>query len=324
MTKYFVRWFQLSFILLAIIITAIAISSCQLSEDTEENPPTPTVLTTATPRPYRTPTAQTIPTVVTTEPEEEAALTLTVWTIEPISADAEGEAGAFINNSLRNFQRTHEDIDVNVILRKPSGKGGALDFLRTSSNVAPTILPDIVILNATDLNHAYTEELVQSLDGKLDRSIVQDLLPAARKVGTVDGNLVGVPLGLEMEHTVYNTGTFTAPLVLWSDVLSSNTRYAFPAKGVNGLVNDTTLSFYFSSGGTLVDDQGNPTIDERVLRNVLEFYQTAVENEIIDQFGVTFENLVLDFGGSLYLDDNDDITATPFCKYGVKRPGDSN
>ena len=51
------------------------------------------------------------------------------------------------------------------------------------------------------------------------------------------------------------------------------------------------------------------------------FAAFLVENEIIDQFGVTFENLVLDFGGSLYLDDNDDITATPFCKYSVKRPG---
>jgi multiple sugar transport system substrate-binding protein len=116
----------------------------------------------------------------------------------------------------------------------------------------------------------------------LDRSIVQDLIPAARKMGTVDNRLVGVPLGLEMEHTVYNTRTFTAPLVLWSDVLSSNTKYLFPAKGINGLVNDTTLSLYFSTGGKLLDDQGAPTLDERVLRDVLDFYQQALESGVID------------------------------------------
>lgn len=49
------------------------------------------------------------------------------------------------------------------------------------------------------------------------------------------------------------------------------------------------------------------------------FAAFLVENEIIDQFGVKFDDLVLDFGGTLYLDDNDDITATPFCKFGVKR-----
>ena len=282
MTKYLTHRIHLGLVLLAAATAVFVISSCQLSPDTAENTPTASVVTTITPQPYRTPTPQTTPTVAIEATEEDPKLTLTVWTIESISPNTEGEVGTFISNNVRNFERTHPDIDVNMILKKPTGKGGALDFLRTSSKVAPTILPDIVVLNATDLNSAYNENLVQSLDEKLDRSIAQDLLPAARKVGTVDGKLVGVPLGLEMEHTVYNTGTFTAPLVLWSDVLSSNTRYVFPAKGVNGLVNDTTLSFYFSSGGRLLDDQGNPTIDERVLRDVLKFYQTAVENEVID------------------------------------------
>ena len=65
-------------------------------------------------------------------------------------------------------------------------------------------------MNATDLNQAFSEGLIQPLDGRLDRSIVQDLLPAARRMGTVDDRLVGVPLGLEMEHIVYNTLVFTA------------------------------------------------------------------------------------------------------------------
>ena len=49
------------------------------------------------------------------------------------------------------------------------------------------------------------------------------------------------------------------------------------------------------------------------------FAAFLVENEIYDQFGIKFDDLVLDFGGTLYLDEDDDITATPFCKYGVKR-----
>ena len=49
------------------------------------------------------------------------------------------------------------------------------------------------------------------------------------------------------------------------------------------------------------------------------FAAFLVENEIYDQFGVKFDDLALDFGGKLYLDDDDDITATPFCKFGVKQ-----
>ncbi len=282
MIHHLLRAIRLAFVLTIGVTTILLIVSCQQSGATPETEQ-PTPQTSITPRPYRTPTPATTATPVSTETPEDTTLTLTVWTIESTSPDAEGEAGDFIRNSLRNFERTHPNTEVEVQLKKASGKGGLLDFLRTSSKVAPTIMPDVAILNATDLNQAYKDGLIQSLEGRLDRAVVQDLLPAARRMGTVDNKLVGVPLGLEMEHTVYNTSTFTAPLVLWSDVLSSNTRYLFPAKGINGLVNDTTLSFYFSTGGKLLDDQGNPTIDERVLMKVLDFYRLARENNIIDE-----------------------------------------
>ena len=44
-----------------------------------------------------------------------------------------------------------------------------------------------------------------------------------------------------------------------------------------------------------------------------------IENEIQDQFGITFDGLVLDFGGTLYLEDDEEVKRTPFCKYGVVR-----
>ncbi|WDP93359.1 MAG: NADH-quinone oxidoreductase subunit C [Desulfobacter sp.] len=50
------------------------------------------------------------------------------------------------------------------------------------------------------------------------------------------------------------------------------------------------------------------------------FSAFLVENEIIDLYGVKFDGLVLDFGGTLYLDrEMDNVTATPFCKFGVTR-----
>jgi ABC-type glycerol-3-phosphate transport system substrate-binding protein len=284
MADYFSYRIHLIIALVAGVMILIIASGCDLSAPMAEvNQNTPTAEATATTRPIQTPIVGTTPTITTTETPEDTTITLTLWTIESISDVAQGEAANFISNNLRTFRRNNPALKVKMLLKKPSGKGGMLDFLRTSREVAPTILPDVAVLNATDLSQAYTEGLIQPLDGRLDRSIVQDLIPAARRMGTVDNKLVGVPLGLEMEHTVYNTRTFTAPLVLWTDVLSSNTKYLFPAKGINGLVNDTTLSLYFSTGGKLLDDQGVPTLDEQVLRDVLDFYQQALENGVIDK-----------------------------------------
>ncbi len=278
-----ISWLR-GFVPLVAGVILIAVSGCQMGVSPGEaaNQSAPTVVATATPRSVRTPMAVVTPTAANSDASASSVLTLTFWTVEPVSPQAEGELGAFMSKSLQAFERNNPNVKVNLILKKASGKGGILDFLRTAREVAPSILPDLVVMNATDLSQAYTEGLLQTLDDRLDRPIVQDLLPAARRIGSVDNRLVGVPLDLEMEHTVYNTQIFTATPALWADVLSSNAKYLFPAKGINGLVNDVTLGQYFSAGGNFHNDQGTLKIDERVLEDVLTFYYQALKKGIID------------------------------------------
>lgn len=243
----------------------------------------PETVATPTNEPSQTPTRLAItPTLTATTIAEDGSLVLTFWTVEQVSPLAGEELGAFFSGNIRNFERADPNIKVDILIKKSSGKGGVLDFLKTAREVAPSVLPDVVVMSPTDLDQAFADNLIQPLDGRLDRSIVQDLLPAARRMGTVDDKLVGVPIGLEMEHAVYHRLVFTETPVLWQDVLSKNTTYLFPAKGINGLVNDVTLSQYFSAGGEFLSDQGAPGINDRVFRDVLGFYQQARENGIID------------------------------------------
>jgi multiple sugar transport system substrate-binding protein len=261
---------------------AMVTAGCQSSGVTEVEANTAIPATRATTvRSTEIPTVQASPTITVTATPEDSIVTLTFWTVEPISPRAQGEAGEFIERSLVAFEDANPDIRINLLLKKASGKGGVLDFLRTAHEVAPSVLPDVVVMNATDLTLAAADNLLQPLNGRLNRSIVQDLLPAARKLGTVNDKLVGVPLAMEMEHIAYNTAIFSTPPLLWTDVLSSSVVYLFPAQGVNGLVNDATLAQYFSAGGKFLDDQGHPTIDERVLYNVLDFYQRARDNGVL-------------------------------------------
>lgn len=54
-----------------------------------------------------------------------------------------------------------------------------------------------------------------------------------------------------------------------------------------------------------------------VVPSITPIYFTAllIENEIQDQFGIKFTDLVLDFKGSLYLEE--EVRAMPFCKVSV-------
>lgn len=43
------------------------------------------------------------------------------------------------------------------------------------------------------------------------------------------------------------------------------------------------------------------------------------ENEIKDQFGVNFQNILIDFGGALYLEQ--EVMKSPFCSYTIAKKG---
>ena len=68
---------------------------------------------------------------------------------------------------------------------------------------------------------------------------------------------------------------------------------------------DSGIKRFLTSGWTWVG----------VLATVVYFCALLIENEIRDQFGICFSDIVLDFGGALYLEE--EVRAMPFCKVSV-------
>jgi multiple sugar transport system substrate-binding protein len=216
-----------------------------------------------------------------TTPEAELPIQLILWTVAAVSPQAEGDAGLVFGRGLAAFESTYPDIQVSVMLKNESGKGSVFDYLRTTSQAAPGVLPDVVVLDTVDLAQVARTGIIVPLDGLLSRSLVEDLLPGAYTAGTVDGQLVGVPFEMDVEHLIYNTNKVSSTPIVWTDVISANTTYVFPAKGTNGLVNDSFLIQYLALGGRLRDDEGRPFLDEQALLAILEYYRQGVETDII-------------------------------------------
>jgi ABC-type glycerol-3-phosphate transport system substrate-binding protein len=248
----------------------------------------------ATPPPATATTAGTIVDIVMASPspatttevtpgktEPKPAVRLTLWTVEPVSPQAEGAAGRAFANGLRVFEETYHDISVTVVLKNTSGKGSVLDYLRTASQVAPSILPDVVVLDTVDLASAAHAGIVVPLDDLASPLLTKDLLPAALRAGTVDGQLVGIPFEMDVEHFIYNTNKVASTPLSWTDVVSSNATYVFPAKGRNGLVNDAFLIQYLALGGRLQDDEGHLLLDEQPLRAVLGYYRQGEQLGVV-------------------------------------------
>jgi ABC-type glycerol-3-phosphate transport system substrate-binding protein len=209
------------------------------------------------------------------------SIDLTLWTIEAVSPQADGKAGEAFAASLRTFGDRYPNVSVKVRLKNVSGKGSVLDYLRTASQVAPRVLPDVVVLDTTEVMLAARAGVLVPLDAHIAPAVITDLLPAARAAGTVDGQLMGIPFEADVEHLVFNSSKIAAAPLTWSAILSANTTYRFPAKGRNGLVNDSFLIQYVALGGKLVGDDGAPFLDEQVLALVLEYYRQGVQVGVI-------------------------------------------
>lgn len=214
--------------------------------------------------------------------EEPGEITLTVWMPEPFAPASETPGGEAFAEQIEVFNASQSDLNAQVFVKLTTGPGSTLAYLRSAPGVAPSILPDIALLDLDALAQAAHDDLVVPVNTMVEPDEVAEFYPAAIELGTIDGILIGVPYLLEMQHIVYREVLFLQPPNSFEAVLESPVAFVFPA-GTTGSVNRTTLTQYMAGvGGELISDAGVPYIDEDVLAEVLEFYAQARDDGIIE------------------------------------------
>ncbi len=208
-------------------------------------------------------------------------VTLTLWLPEELSPYGEGEGAELLANRLADFGAAHPDLQVQAVVKKSHGRGGLLHFLQTASVAAPSVLPDLVVLDRTNLQVAARAGLLQPLDGLPPPDLEADLFPFAVGLGRVDEVTFGLPLAAELQHLAYSPASLSAPPVSWNDVLSAGLPLFFPAAGQNGIADDFTFIQYLGAGGRLMDETGNPILEEEPLTAILDFYAQATVSGVI-------------------------------------------
>ena len=117
------------------------------------------VLPTATP-PAPTPTLTPTPNA---EPPP-MIVTLELWLPEELDPYGEGGGSRILAQQLSEFSDAYPNLQVDVVVKKAHGRGGLIDFMRTARDAVPAVLPDLVVLDGSDLKTVAGSELVQSLD----------------------------------------------------------------------------------------------------------------------------------------------------------------
>lgn len=254
-----------------LIAAALTIAGCgSLSPEATPVPATATP-DQLTPTPTATPTPEPTPMISTLE----------LWLPEELDPYGTQPGSGVLAAQLAEFSQRYPGLKVDVVVKKAHGRGGLVDFMRTARDAAPSVLPDLVVLDAADLGSVARSDLVQPLDDLLASSASDDHFPFATSLGKAEGETMGAVVGVDMQHLAYRPTVFATPPVSWTQVISAPASFLFPAGGVDGLVNDATLIQYLGAGGSLTNAEGHPSLDEAVLTDVFSFYTRCITNTVI-------------------------------------------
>lgn len=260
----------LMFSLLAVLVTG-----CTSNEPTTRQLSTATAVSTDEPTPFPTPVNR----AITVEP---SPTTLVIWLPETLSPVADETIFDLFNTQIQDFVASEPNLQVDVRRKRSQDVGGILSTLRSASTVAPGALPDLTLVRREDLLTAAQSNLIQPLEGRITTGVISGLSPHSIALGSVNGELYGMPYMLDVLLVAYRQNVATDLTVRWSfeTILKNRLTFAFPAGRANG-INEVFLLQYLAAGGT-PPQNGTMALNEQALLTTLTFYEQAREVGLLD------------------------------------------
>ncbi len=256
---------------LLLIVTFLLVGCSSPGDEENSQDITPTT-DSATPKPPPTPQV----TLSVPEPRENGPIVLNIWLIEGVNPFADTPGATILAEQLATFETNRPGVDLNIEIKAATGPGSSLGYLRTGRTIAPSILPDLIVLPAEQLEEAISEQLIVPIDNLIVPTAVADLYPAADELARVDGKLVGFPFSVaNLSHMAYQEGIFddSVPTTWVQLVDDEEATFTFPGAGVKGA--ELALQMYRALGGNLRNESGQAVLELEPLAATLDLLRTA-------------------------------------------------
>jgi len=198
--------------------------------------------------------------------------------------------GAVLAAQIDAYVKAHPGRQVHYVRKKPYGPGGIVHFLQTTAPVAPELLPDLVLIDMSEIGLLLDGSPLQPLEGLIGDTVLADLMPFARQAGQAGEHLLAVQYEADLCFLAYNSAIISEPPATWSELLDSPTTYLLPLGPTDGAVRDAFLPQYLALGGKLTDRDGKPYLDEAVVSAILEAYQAALQAGVLSPAGLDLDD----------------------------------
>lgn len=216
-------------------------------------------------------------------PTREATLrAITIWVLPEIAIDSETPAGNIFEQQLITFDANHPEIELHIEQKSIVGQGSMIDYFSTARNVAPNVLPDLMLVPHHVLPEMVEQSIIFPVGELIPEDEFNDLYPAADQLVRLNNTYYGYPYSISgLTHAAYNTAVYTSTLpTRLDDVLSTTLKPSFPAAGKEGA--ELLLQLYINEGGRLYDEEGSLAFESTPMLVALRRIQALRSSGLID------------------------------------------
>lgn len=159
-----------------------------------------------------------------------------------------------------DFKEANPGVELTILAKAETGPSSLHDYVQSASQVAPAILPDIVLIETQHLWPLVEQLNIPALTADELGIHLESAYPFAQNAVAIQEQIYGIPYAASIIHMVYASEEFQNQSIeidipkSWPDLLSAETSYLFAAAGKDRASSDMLLLQYVGAGGQLSTD----------------------------------------------------------------------
>ncbi|MDD2521937.1 MAG: extracellular solute-binding protein [Anaerolineaceae bacterium] len=220
-----------------------------------------------------------------TQTREATVKELILWLPPELSPFDETPAAQLLQEKLDNFAQ-EKQVKIVVRVKARTGSGSLIDALTATKPTAPEILPDLIVLSATDLELAVERELVYPHDRMVEMMTDTDWYPFGQELSQVGNEAMAIPLLTNPLSLVYNKASLLPPSDDWLAIQDNFGVFGFAADDSQAKY---LLLLYIAAGGDVMDAQGRAILQEGPLVEALTALKEGLSSLHISTLSIGFQ-----------------------------------
>lgn len=197
---------------------------------------------------------------------------ISLWVPPAFDINQDTKAGKALAGIIKDYIEEHPNVNVNVRVKAVSGDSSMVNTLTTANHIAQDVLPSLALLSRNDMETAVQRGLAQPITTDIFTDS-NTWYSYARQSAVIDSTIYGIPVLGDGQALVYRPSKTGTDLGDWQDILSRGLPIGFaPSSSM------FPLFVYISMGGKLVNEQGQPYLDQQKLYDTLNFFNSGGQN----------------------------------------------